>query len=76
MIATMSIMVMVVMEVETVGTRWEVVEVFEVMVKAVITEAQRYLNVGASESYSEEPLSHLPAVGAECLSQENWGELG
>lgn len=76
MIATMSIVVMVVMEVETVGASWEVVEVCEAMVKTVVTETQRYLNLGTSESYSGEPLSHLPGVGAECLPQENWKELG
>lgn len=58
------------------GARWEVVEVFEVMLKAVVTETQRYLNLGTSESYSGEPLSQLPGVGAECLPQENWKELG
>lgn len=75
MIATMSIVVMVVMEVETVGARWEV-EVCEAMVKTDVTETQRYLNLGTSDSYSGEPLSHLPGVGAECLPQENWKELG
>lgn len=32
-------------------------------------------NLGSSESYWEEPLSHLPGVGAERLPQEDWGEL-
>lgn len=32
-------------------------------------------NLGSSESYWEEPLSHLPGVGVERLPQEDWGEL-